>query len=288
MSIETGILYIVATPLGNLADITYRAVQVLRDVDLIAAEDTRHSLPLLRYYGIETPLISLHEHNEQARAVELTARLRAGESIAMISDAGTPLISDPGYRLVANARAAGLPVTPIPGPSAVIAALSTAGLPTNRFVFEGFLPPKAGARQRRLQELTAEMRTLVFYEASHRIAASLNAMRDVLGRERRAVVARELTKTFENSHGDTLAALCDWINAEAMRRRGEFVVVVEGASESPHRAPSLDIRRLLSVLLTELPVKTAARLAADVTGDKKNALYRLALKIASESSQHPA
>lgn len=288
MSIETGILYIVATPLGNLADITYRAVQVLRDVDLIAAEDTRHSLPLLRYYGIDTPLISLHEHNEQARAVELTARLRAGESIAMISDAGTPLISDPGYRLVANARAAGLPVTPIPGPSAVIAALSTAGLPTNRFVFEGFLPPKAGARQRRLQELTAEMRTLVFYEASHRIAASLNAMRDVLGRERRAVVARELTKTFENSHGDTLAALCDWINAEAKRRRGEFVVVVEGASESPHRAPSLDIRRLLSVLLTELPVKTAARLAADVTGDKKNALYRLALKIASESSQHPA
>ncbi|MDQ4146304.1 MAG: 16S rRNA (cytidine(1402)-2'-O)-methyltransferase [Pseudomonadota bacterium] len=281
-------MYIVATPLGNLADITYRAVQVLRDVDLIAAEDTRHSLPLLRYYGIDTPLISLHEHNEQARAVELTARLRAGESIAMISDAGTPLISDPGYRLVANARAAGLPVTPIPGPSAVIAALSTAGLPTNRFVFEGFLPPKAGARQRRLQELTAEMRTLVFYEASHRIAASLNAMRDVLGRERRAVVARELTKTFENSHGDTLAALCDWINAEAKRRRGEFVVVVEGASESPHRAPSLDIRRLLSVLLTELPVKTAARLAADVTGDKKNALYRLALKIASESSQHPA
>jgi 16S rRNA (cytidine1402-2'-O)-methyltransferase len=288
VSIETGILYIVATPLGNLADITYRAVQVLRDVDLIAAEDTRHSLPLLRYYGIDTPLISLHEHNEQARAVELTARLRAGESIAMISDAGTPLISDPGYRLVANARAAGLPVTPIPGPSAVIAALSTAGLPTNRFVFEGFLPPKAGARQRRLQELTVEMRTLVFYEASHRIAASLNAMRDVLGRERRAVVARELTKTFENSHGDTLAALCDWINAEAKRRRGEFVVVVEGASESPHRAPSLDIRRLLSVLLTELPVKTAARLAADVTGDKKNALYRLALKIASESSQHPA
>jgi 16S rRNA (cytidine1402-2'-O)-methyltransferase len=288
VSIETGILYIVATPLGNLADITYRAVLVLRDVDLIAAEDTRHSLPLLRYYGIETPLISLHEHNEQARAVELTARLRAGESIAMISDAGTPLISDPGYRLVANARAAGLPVTPIPGPSAVIAALSTAGLPTNRFVFEGFLPPKAGARQRRLQELTAEMRTLVFYEASHRIAASLNAMRDVLGRERRAVVARELTKTFENSHGDTLAALCDWINAEAKRRRGEFVVVVEGASESPHRAPSLDIRRLLSVLLTELPVKTAARLAADVTGDKKNVLYRLALKIASESSQHPA
>jgi len=275
---EAGVLYVVASPLGNLSDITYRAVRVLNEVDLIAAEDTRHSRALLAHYGVETRTISLHEHNEQARARTLTFRLLAGESIALISDAGTPVISDPGYRLIAAARAAGVRVSPVPGPSALIAALSAAGLPTDRFVFEGFLPAKAGARRRRLEELTAEPRTLVIYESSHRIEASIGDMRDAFGPERRAVIARELTKTFETLHHDDLAALCQWLADDANQRRGEFVVIVAGAPEL-EESNTADVRRVLSLLMPELPLKTAARIAAQLTGETRNRVYEMALEL---------
>ncbi len=271
-------LYVVATPLGNLADITYRAVQVLKDVDLIAAEDTRHSRPLLTHYGIETRTISLHEHNEQARARTLTARLLAGESIALISDAGTPVISDPGYRLIAGVRDAGVRVSPVPGPSALIAALSAAGLPTDRFVFEGFLPAKAGARRRRLEGLATETRTLVIYESSHRIEASVADMRDAFGPERRAVIARELTKAFETLHDDALEALCQWLADDSNHRRGEFVVIVAGATEL-EEGDAAEVRRVLSLLLRELSPKIAVRLAAQLTGESRNRVYEMALAL---------
>ena len=271
-------LYVVATPLGNLADITYRAVQVLKDVDLIAAEDTRHSRPLLTHYGIETRTISLHEHNEQARARTLTARLLAGESIALISDAGTPVISDPGYRLIAGVRDAGVRVSPVPGPSALIAALSAAGLPTDRFVFEGFLPAKAGARRRRLEGLATETRTLVIYESSHRIEASVADMRDAFGPERRAVIPRELTKAFETLHDDALEALCQWLADDSNHRRGEFVVIVAGATEL-EEGDAAEVRRVLSLLLRELSPKIAVRLAAQLTGESRNRVYEMALAL---------
>ncbi|MBA2410972.1 MAG: 16S rRNA (cytidine(1402)-2'-O)-methyltransferase [Gammaproteobacteria bacterium] len=275
---KAGVLYVVATPLGNLADITYRAVQVLKDVDLIAAEDTRHSRPLLTHYGIETRTISLHEHNEQARARTLTARLLAGESIALISDAGTPVISDPGYRLIAGVRDAGVRVSPVPGPSALIAALSAAGLPTDRFVFEGFLPAKAGARRRRLEGLATETRTLVIYESSHRIEASVADMRDAFGPERRAVIARELTKAFETLHDDALEALCQWLADDSNHRRGEFVVIVAGATEL-EEGDAAEVRRVLSLLLRELSPKIAVRLAAQLTGESRNRVYEMALAL---------
>jgi 16S rRNA (cytidine1402-2'-O)-methyltransferase len=282
VSIEAGILYVVATPLGNLADFTYRAVQTLQKVDVIAAEDTRHSRPLLNHYGIGTPMLSLHEHNERARTKKLIARLCGGESIALISDAGTPLISDPGYRLVIGARRAGIQVSPVPGPSALIAALSASGLATDRFVFEGFLPARSAAREQRLRELKLETRTLVFYESSHRVTEALAAMRHTLGARRQAVVARELTKAFETLHGDSLDALCCWIQADVNQRRGEFVICVEGAQNATNRDVPLDAVHLLSVLLTELPVKTAARLTAELTGEKRNRLYQLALRLTDE------
>lgn len=279
MSIEAGTLYIVATPLGNLMDLSPRAVAVLRAADLIAAEDTRHSAGLLRHFTIGTPAISLHEHNEGARVPELLLRLQQGESIALISDAGTPLISDPGYRLVRMAREAGLRVSPVPGPSAPIAALSAAGLPTDRFVFEGFLPARAGARRQRLQELEAETRTLVFFEAGRRTAASLAEMREVFGPARQAVIARELTKLFETLHGDRLDRLCEWLAADAQRHKGEFVIVVEGAVPQGDAADEQRARRVLSLLLGEVPLKTAARLAAELIGGNRNALYKLALRM---------
>ncbi len=281
MSIESGVLYVVATPLGNLADITYRAVQVLKNVDLIAAEDTRHSGLLLRHYAIDTPMLSLHEHNECAQVRGLLARLQGGESVALISDAGTPLISDPGFRLVVAGREAGIRVSPIPGPSALIAALSAAGVPTDRFVFEGFLPAKAAARRQRLQALKPDTRTLVFFEASHRIAVSLDDMRRCLGDARSAVVGRELTKVFEELHGDTLEALCRWIRTDPNRLRGEFVVVVDGAAPTQHQNAA-DTGRALTLLLAELPLKTAVRVAAALTGQKKNEVYEMALALTRE------
>lgn len=272
-----GVLYVVATPIGNRADITQRALDVLGAVARVLAEDTRHSGTLLRSLGIATPLVSLHEHNEQAQVDGLLARLRAGEDLALISDAGTPLISDPGYRLVRAARQAGVTVVPVPGPSALIAALSVAGLPTDRFVFEGFLPPKAAARRGRLQALAAESRTLVFYEASHRIQESLADLAEIFGAGREAVIARELTKNFEQVESATLAELNAWLAADANRLRGEFVVLVAGAPAAEEADIDPEARRVLDILRRELPVKQAAALAAEITGARKNALYQLAL-----------
>ena len=274
---EPGVLYVVATPIGNRADITQRALDILGSVTRILAEDTRHSGNLLRSLCIATPLLSLHEHNEQLQVEPLLARLHAGENLALVSDAGTPLISDPGYRIVRAARQAGIPVVPVPGASALIAALSVAGLPTDRFVFEGFLSTRTAARRARLQMLVAEPRTLVFYEASHRIQECIADMQALFGGEREAVIARELTKTFEQVQGGSLAELGVWLAADDNRRRGEFVVLVAGAPEIEDAEVGADPRRVLEILLRELPVKQAAALAAEITGVRKNALYQLAL-----------
>ncbi|HFC52880.1 MAG TPA: 16S rRNA (cytidine(1402)-2'-O)-methyltransferase [Gammaproteobacteria bacterium] len=269
-----GTLYVVATPIGNLADITYRAVEVLGAVQLIAAEDTRHSARLLQRYGIGTPCMALHEHNERAQLERLIGRLKRGDSIALISDAGTPLISDPGYLLVREAREQGLGVVPVPGPSAFLAALSVSGLPTNRFCFEGFLPPRDGARRSRLEALRDEERTLVFYESPRRIGATLRQMSEVFGAGRPAVITRELTKSFETIHGDALENLCRWMEQDSNRSRGEFVLLVAGAAKRPAGA-GLDAhaKRVAQILAAELPSRQAAELAAKITGERKNLLY---------------
>lgn len=279
----TGTLYVVATPIGNRADITRRALEVLAAVDRILAEDTRHSGALLAALGIATPLLSLHEHNEAAQTEAVVGRLRAGENLALISDAGTPLISDPGFRVVRAARQAGVPVVPVPGASALIAALSAAGLPTDRFVFEGFLPAKAPARRARLQELAAETRTLVFYESSHRIQDCIDDLAGIFGVGRQAVIARELTKAFEQIHGGPLAELRTWLVADPNRSRGEFVVLAQGAEPLPDSDVPPEAQRVLAVLLRELPVKQAAALAAEITGARRNALYQWALEHAKRS-----
>lgn len=275
---EAGILYVVATPIGNLEDMTPRAIAVLRQVALIAAEDTRHSGRLLQHFGIQTPTQSCHEHNEREQAPKLAARLQAGDSIALISDAGTPLVSDPGFHLVRAARSAGVQVIPVPGASAMIAALSASGLPSDRFSFEGFLPPKSAARQQRMQALVAESRTLIFYESTHRIEAALADMVEVFGPERQVVIARELTKRFETIHGDRLADLVQWMANDPDQRKGEFVVMVHGADEVDGHEIDAEAERVLKILLAELPVKQAAAMAAKITGLKKNALYKLALE----------
>ncbi len=256
---------------------SHRAIQTLQQVDVIAAEDTRHSKRLLQHFNINRPLFALHEHNEQDRASQLLERLTNGQSIALISDAGTPLISDPGYRLVFLARQEGIKVVPIPGACALIAALSAAGLPSDRFIFEGFLPAKTHARQERLGLLAEETRTLIFYEAPHRIVDCIQAMIESFGGERNAVVARELTKTFETIHSDTLDNLLAWMMADVQQQRGEFVVIVHGASEKNHDTHATD--QLLTVLLTEVSVKQAAQIAAKITGEKKNNLYARALQM---------
>lgn len=272
-----GQLYVVATPIGNRADITERALQVLKSVTCVLAEDTRHSGSLLRSLGISTPLQSLHEHNEQAQIEPLLVRLRAGDDLALVSDAGTPLISDPGYRIVQAARAAGVTVVPVPGPSALIAALSVAGLPTDRFVFEGFLSAKTTARRARLQALVDEPRTLVFYESSHRIQETLADFAELFGAEREAVIARELTKAFEQVQGGSLAGLNAWLAADSNHLRGEFVVLVAGAPTPVETDISAEASRVLKLLLKEMPVKQAAAMAAEITGARKNALYQFAL-----------
>ena len=277
-----GVLYVVATPIGNRGDITQRALSVLGAVDKVLAEDTRHSGALLRSLGIATPLLSLHEHNEQLQVEPLLERLRGGADLALISDAGTPLISDPGYRIVRAARQAGIQVVPIPGPCALIAALSVAGLPTDRFVFEGFLPAKAAARRAHLLALAGETRTLVFYESSHRIEESLADLAECLGTEREAVVARELTKTFEQVQSGSLAELNLWLSEDANRQRGEFVLLIAGAVPAADTELDAEAQRVLKLLLVELPVKRAAALAADITGARKNALYQFALQFMAE------
>ncbi|AOV17925.1 16S rRNA (cytidine(1402)-2'-O)-methyltransferase [Acidihalobacter aeolianus] len=280
MSIEAGVLYVVATPLGNLGDISERAREVLGGAGLIAAEDTRVAQRLLSHLGVRTRCISLHEHNESARVPAILGVLGSGQAVAVISDAGTPLISDPGYRLVRAVREAGWRVSPIPGPSALIAALSASGLPTDRFVFEGFLPAKGGRRSTHLQALASETGTLVFYESSHRIAASLADMAAVFGPDRPAAVARELTKRFEEIVQASLGELVGWIDGDANRRRGEFVVMVGGAPSVPESTESrVAAATVIRVLAEALPARQAADLAASITGGARQALYREAQKI---------
>ena len=278
MTVESGALYVVATPIGNLEDISARALRVLREVDCIAAEDTRHTGRLLRHFDIDKPLFSLHEHNERGRLEQIVARLRKGQSVALASDAGTPLISDPGFPLVRELRRQGLPVIPIPGPSSLLAALSVAGLPTDRFVFEGFLPAKTAARRERLRALAREERTLVFFEASHRIAETLADLAAEFGGERPAVIARELTKRFEEIQGAPIGDLVMWLEVDVNRHRGEFVLVVQGAAVASE-VDTPENRRLLAALLSELPVSRAVVVAAKLTGLRKKPLYDLALTL---------
>ncbi len=272
MSTASATLYVVATPIGNLADLSPRAQEVLRSVAAICAEDTRHTGQLLSHFGISRPLVALHDHNEEAMAQRVVARLLAGESLAVVSDAGTPLVSDPGFRLVRAARAAGIKVSPVPGACAAIAALSVAGLPSDRFVFEGFLPAKSSARRERLQRLASETGTLVFYESSHRIAESLADMAIAFGEERPAVVARELTKLFETVLDGTLAQLLATVQADDNQRKGEFVVMVQGAADD-EEGKIAEGRRLYSKLNEHLPPSTAAKLAAELSGAPRKALY---------------
>ncbi|WP_217475149.1 16S rRNA (cytidine(1402)-2'-O)-methyltransferase [Stutzerimonas stutzeri] len=274
-----GTLYVVATPIGNLDDISARALRVLAEVALIAAEDTRHSARLLQHFGIATPLAACHEHNERDEGGRFITRLLAGDDVALISDAGTPLISDPGYHLVRQARSAGIRVVPLPGACALIAALSAAGLPSDRFIFEGFLPAKQGARRARLELLREEPRTLIFYEAPHRILESLGDLESVFGAERPAVLARELTKTFETLKGLPLGELHAWVAADTNQQRGECVLVV-GGWQAPQGDDVVDTnaRRVLRLLLAEMPLKRAAAVAAEITGVRKNLLYQLALE----------
>ena len=278
MTIAAGTLFVVATPIGNLQDLTPRALQVLRDVSLIAAEDTRHSARLLQHFGIATPMTACHDHNERDKGQRLVERMLAGDDIALISDAGTPLISDPGFHLVRQAREAGIKVSPVPGACALIAALSAAGMPSDRFAFEGFLPAKAHGRQQRLQALLEEPRTWLVYEAPHRLLDCLRDMQQVLGAQRRVLLARELTKTFETLHAAPLDELVAWVAADADQQRGECVLVVEGAPEPEADEVSAQALHVLDLLLAELPVKRAARLAAEITGVRKNLLYQVALE----------
>lgn len=271
--VSAGTLYVIATPIGHLADLSPRARHLLASVDLVLCEDTRSSAPLLRHAGSERPLRSLHEHNERASVEPLLARLRAGESMALISDAGTPLVSDPGYRLVAAARAAGLPVSPVPGPCALIAALSVAGLATDRFSFEGFLPARSGARREVLKSLRSDPRTLVFYEAPHRIVDTLVDLAVVFGSERQAALCRELTKTFETVLGGTLAELQAQVAADSNQQRGEIVLVVAGAPVEAGRQALAAAQDLYRLLLDELAPSRAAKLAAKIHGVSRRELY---------------
>lgn len=278
-STESGTLYIVATPIGNLADISQRAADVLGRVDCIAAEDTRHSQRLLQVLGIQKPMLALHEHNERERCSQVIERLKGGESIALVSDAGTPLISDPGFVLVRAARAEALTVTPVPGPCAITTALSAAGLPTDRFTFEGFLPAKRKARADALVALKKEARTLVFYEAPHRIRETVAEISAVMGGDREVVLARELTKTFETFYSGTALEVEALLAADDYAERGEYVVMIAGAQVETEEAALVDADRLLEVLLAELPVKIAAKMAAEVTGLSRNELYQRALAL---------
>ncbi len=276
--IDAPALYIVPTPIGNLADITQRALDVLNNVDLIAAEDTRHTGKLLSHFNINTRTYALHDHNEQQKAQFLAEKVLAGESIALVSDAGTPLISDPGYHLVTKCRQAGVKVIPLPGACAVITALSASGLPSDRFSFEGFLPAKSKGRKDRLLEIAQAERTCIFYESPHRIMESLADMLAVLGPDREVVLARELTKTFETIHGAPLAELIAWIEQDDNRKRGEMVLLIHGyRAEKQADALPEDALRCLTILVKELPLKKAAALVAEIHNLKKNALYKWGL-----------
>lgn len=271
-TVTAGTLYVVATPIGNLGDLTARGREVLAQVDAICAEDTRHTRQLLSAYGLEKPLLSLHEHNEAEIAWRLVERLRGGETLALVSDAGTPLVSDPGYRLVREVRAAGLKVSPIPGACAAIAALSVAGIPSDRFCFEGFLPAKGSARRERLRALAREPRTQVFYESSHRIEESLVDFVTSFGADREAALARELTKLFETVLGDTLGQILQKVGNDDNQRKGEFVLIVRGC-EDDAAAALIEGRRLYAKLNEYLSPSQAAKLAAELSGAPRKALY---------------
>ncbi|MFV0449420.1 MAG: 16S rRNA (cytidine(1402)-2'-O)-methyltransferase [Vibrio sp.] len=275
---EVPTLYIVPTPIGNLGDITQRALDVLSSVDVIAAEDTRHTGKLLAHFNIQTKTFALHDHNEQQKAQVLVEKLLAGESIALVSDAGTPLISDPGYHLVTQCRQAGVKVVPLPGACAVITALSASGLPSDRFSFEGFLPAKSKGRKDKFMEIAKVERTCIFYESPHRISESLQDMLSVLGPEREVVLARELTKTFETIQGMPLGDLIEWIEQDENRKRGEMVLLIHGHREQANEELPDEALRTLAILTKELPLKKAAALAAEIYNLKKNALYKWGLE----------
>lgn len=275
-------LYIVATPIGNSADISLRALHLLNIADAVACEDTRNTAQLLTRYGLHKPLIAAHQHNEHEVAAKLIQRLQAGERIALVSDAGTPAVSDPGAIIVDAVRAAGLRVSPLPGASAAISALSASGLLNDQFYFVGFLPAKAGQRESVLQGLTQVPASLIFYEAPHRILESCQALLQAFGGSRRIVFARELTKLFEEIHRCTLAEAAHWLAQDSHREKGEYVVIVEGA-KADQADDDLEAKRILTILLAELSVKQAAALAAQITGKKKNALYQMALEMKEQA-----
>ncbi|MCF8185790.1 MAG: 16S rRNA (cytidine(1402)-2'-O)-methyltransferase [Sulfuritalea sp.] len=274
-----GILYVVATPIGNLADITLRALETLKSVDAIAAEDTRHTSGLLSHFGISKKLIAVHEHNERQSAEKLLLQLKAGQNIALVTDAGTPGVSDPGAVVVDFVRQAGVKVVPIPGASAVIAALSASGISQNGFLFHGFLPASGAARRKALDILKIQTVTLVFYEAPHRIIESIVDMANVLGPDRRITIAREITKTFETIHCCTLRDAEVWLKADANQQRGEFVLLVEAPAIKDVGEVSEEAVRILKLLLVDLPLKQAVKLAVEITNEKKNILYDFALQL---------
>lgn len=283
MGNSRGRLDVVATPIGNLSDLSPRAHEVLANADVIAAEDTRHTGTLLKAIGVSRPLVSLHAHNESSRVPELIARLQAGEAIALVSDAGTPLLSDPGYELVREAARSGCDVRAIPGPSAITAALAVAGLPTDRFCFEGFLPARSSERKTRLEAVAADPRTLVFFEAPHRIQECLEDMAIVFGADRKAVVTRELTKAHETIYRGSLTDLADRAKTEANFARGEITLVVHGAEQAEQKGDEVQLERVLTLLLKELPPSRAAALAAQLTGAKRNDAYAAAMRLAKDT-----
>ncbi|MEB3476516.1 16S rRNA (cytidine(1402)-2'-O)-methyltransferase [Pasteurella multocida] len=274
----TGILYIVATPIGNLQDITQRALAIFEQVDLIAAEDTRHSGLLLSHYGIKKPFFALHDHNEQQKSHLLVEKLQQGQHIALISDAGTPLISDPGFHLVRQCRQAGIKVVPIPGACAAITALCASGIASDRFCFEGFLPAKSKARCDKLQNLAEEERTLIFYESTHRILDTLADIEKTLGAERYVVLAREITKTWETIVGDNVANLRQWLGEDPNRTKGEMVLIIEGKVKQETDEINPQALKALELISQSLPLKKAAAIVAEIYGYKKNALYQYGLE----------
>lgn len=278
-----GTLYVVATPIGNLGDITLRGIEILKAVDAIAAEDTRHTSGLLSHFGISKKLIAVHEHNEHQSAEKLLILLKAGEDIALVTDAGTPGISDPGAIVVDLVRKAGVKVVPIPGASAVIAALSASGIAQNGFLFHGFLPASGAARRKVLEALKTQAVTLVFYEAPHRIVESVDDIAKVLGEDRKITIARELTKTFETIHTCQTSLASAWLQADANQQRGEFVLLVETAAVKDAEEIPEETVRVLKLLLAELPLKQAVKLATEITHEKKNVLYEFALQLKQQS-----
>ena len=274
-----GELYLVATPIGDMTDIAPRALDILSTVDIVAVEDKRRSSRLFSHFGIKTPMISYHDHSEEKQVKKIIDELLCGKSVALISDAGTPLISDPGYKLVNAAKDKSIKVSPIPGPCALIAAISASGLPSDRFIFEGFLPPKSIARITKIQNISADSRTIIFYEAPHRILETLIDMIKVIGPSRKIVLARELTKTYETFISGTLESVLQIIEKDLNQQKGEIVIVLAGADSSEKKIETQDSKRILSVLLQELPLKQAVSLGSKITGIQKNIFYKLALDL---------